>query len=135
MNADEFNAQLDELIEMMVGLYSVIGKLFELLPIPISIPALWDEDDDTPNSAVIVKALVEARAMLADLPLDYHLSALLNMAVVEWLGAFDMCALAESDLGTHGADAKAYRLGAIWLAMGRIYGLTEHATVHLRQDP
>ncbi|HEX4814885.1 MAG TPA: hypothetical protein VFV66_19260 [Nonomuraea sp.] len=136
MDADEYNERLQTLIEMLVDLYSVIGKLFGLLPIPINIPALWDEAQETgPEDAnVIVTALTRARGMLMDLPIDPHVTALLNMAIVEWLGAFDMCALADANLRTHDAGALAYRLEVVWLAVGRVTHLTEHVKEHLRRD-
>ncbi|MDP4510343.1 hypothetical protein [Nonomuraea turcica] len=133
MNAEEYEERLEGLIEMVVDLYGIIGKLFGLLPIPISLPALWDDDrDEGPDVATLIGALTRARAMLMDLPLDPRLTALLNLAVVEWLGAFDMCALADANRTSPEADA--YRLEVIWLATGRITSLTELARDQLHLD-
>ena len=136
MDAEEYAARLDALIENLVGLYNLIDKLFALLPIPISIPSLWDEREGAGPSEVddLTRPLARARELLGDLPIDSEFRAMVDMAIVEWLGAFDTLGLADADLRTRGADADSYRLDVAWLATQRIFKLIEGAARHFGLD-
>jgi hypothetical protein len=136
VDAEEYNARLDWLIGNLMGLYGLIGKLFDQMPIPIAIAIPSDEDTDPDG---LIESLLRARDMLGDLPVGHELRALLSMAVVEWLGAYDMCALTEAEVEVEASieyiNAHAYRLEVIWLAEGRIMILCEKAREYLPPAP
>ncbi|MGV9386215.1 hypothetical protein ACWDRB_61160 [Nonomuraea sp. NPDC003707] len=132
MDANEYNERLSGLVDELIESYAIIGKLFGVLPIPIEIPALWKEDEDyRPDIVAIIQALVRARVILMDLPIDDTLRGLLNKAVVVWLGALDMVGMADMALAKHEPDLFAYRLEVLWLGLLQVSRLTAEATRRL----
>ncbi|MGV9386216.1 hypothetical protein ACWDRB_61165 [Nonomuraea sp. NPDC003707] len=83
---------LPELAELVLGAYTLTGKLLTLLPIPIALPPI-SEPDGTGGLAQ-AQAMERARVAMQDLPLDSRVAALLNDLIIQWLIARDLCVLA-----------------------------------------
>jgi hypothetical protein len=83
--------ELHELAEMLLGAYTLTGKLLTLLPLPIALPPIIEVEE---GGLLMAQAMEQARVTMHDLPLDPHTAALLDDLIIEWLIARDMCVLA-----------------------------------------
>lgn len=116
VDREEYLARVDALLEMLIGIYFRLTKLLTLLPVPIGLPRIGDETDPFD----VVHALVRARALILDLPLDDKVRSLLHMTLTEWPAVLDLCALCMME-----DEQEEYRIDAIWLMISRLGTLTE----------
>ncbi|MEU8398310.1 hypothetical protein AB0C28_24215 [Nonomuraea sp. NPDC048892] len=122
MDREEYLARVDALLEMLIGIYFRLAKLLTLLPVPIGLPRI-DDPSDT------VQALVRARTLILDLPLDDKVRSLLHMTLTEWPAVLDLCALCTME-----DEQEEYRIDAIWLMIQRLGTLTEMLAPELGLD-
>ncbi|HEX4814884.1 MAG TPA: hypothetical protein VFV66_19255 [Nonomuraea sp.] len=107
---------LEELADLLTGAYALTSKLLGLLPIPINLPSLHETGGL--NGA---QALERARQAMHDLPLDFHVVAVLDDMIFQWLIGHDLCALAVS------ISPDPHRLHGLRKALIRFSELSERA--------
>ncbi|MFI6603850.1 hypothetical protein ACIBHX_47105 [Nonomuraea sp. NPDC050536] len=108
---DNNHDPLEELGEILLGGYVLIGKLLSWLPIPIALPPV---DVDEFDAVVAVVAIERARIAIRDLPLDAPTASMLDRLLLEWLTGFELITVA-SETGPlpYQVDALAYTLGRL----------------------
>lgn len=88
MDNEDWQAELDNLGEILEGTYTLIGKLCGRLPIPINLPSIPADAERgllDGEGLAVAEAVEQARIALHDLPLEIVTAAAFNTLLVEWL--------------------------------------------------
>lgn len=122
---DNHDDRQREIAELVSVAYTLIAKILELLPIPISIPVVIDREWKASEASA---ALIRSHGLIIDLPVEDEVKMLIYQMILDWQVAFAFGALDHVRPATWRLDCAEY-------ALARLEAQAEVVTEKLTADP
>lgn len=87
---DDHDDRRREVAELVAAAYTLIAKVLDLLPIPISLPATIDREWGAGEASA---ALIRSQGLVIDLPVEEDVKILITQMILDWQVAYTFGAL------------------------------------------